>query len=60
MKTVFYFATSYKREEVEFIKEFPYPLYPIGLIELEDGAQYKIQVIITCIEKGCIEVYLRD
>lgn len=58
MKTIFLFATSYEREETEFIKEFPFPMYPIGLIELEDGSQYEIQLIETCIKEGCINVYL--
>jgi hypothetical protein len=49
-----------KREQPEFIKELPFPLYPIGLIELEDGSQYQIQLIETCIETGYINVYLRD
>jgi hypothetical protein len=60
MKTVFLFAVSPKREQTEFIKELPFPLYPIGLIELEDGSQYQIQFIETCIETGYINVYLRD
>lgn len=60
MKTVFLFSTSGKREQTEFIKELPYPLYPIGLIELEDGSQYPIQLIETCLENGYINVYLKD
>ena len=60
MKTVFLFATSEKREQTEFIKELPFPLYPIGLIELEDGSQYKIHLIETCLETGYINVYLKD
>ena len=60
MKTVFLFATSEKREQTEFIKELPFALYPIGLIELEDGNQYKIQLIETCLETGYINVYLKE
>ena len=60
MKTVFLFATSPKREQTEFIKEFAFPLYPIGLVELEDGSQYRIKLIETCIETGYINVYLED
>ena len=60
MRTVFLFSTSKKREQAEFIKELPYPLYPIGLIELEDGSQYQIQLIETCLEDGYINVYLKD
>ena len=60
IKTVFLFATSVKREQTEFIKELPFPLYPIGLVELDDGSQYQIQGITTCLETGYIEVYLRD
>jgi hypothetical protein len=60
MKTVFLFAVSPKREQTEFIKELPFPLYPTGIIELEDGSQYQIQLIETCIETGYINVYLRD
>jgi hypothetical protein len=60
MKTVFLFAVSPKREETEFIKELPYPLYPIGIVELENGSQYKIKYIETCLETGEINVYLLD
>ena len=60
MKIVFLFATSAKREQTQFIKELPFPLYPIGLIELEDGSQYQIQLIETCLETGYINVYLKD
>jgi|11BtaG_2_1085332.scaffolds.fasta_scaffold03427_3 hypothetical protein len=60
MKTVFLFATSAKREQTQFIKELPFPLYPIGLIELEDGNQYQIQLIETCLKTRYINVYLKD
>ena len=61
MRTVFLFATSPKRKRIEFIKELPFPLYPVGLVEVKDGgSQYKIQLIETCIETGCINVYLED
>jgi hypothetical protein len=60
MKTVFLFATSIKREQPEFIKELPFPLYPIGLIELDNGSQHQIQLIETCLETGYINVYLKD
>ena len=60
MKTVFLFAISAKREQTEFIKELPFPLYPTGLIELENGSQYQIQLIETELETGYINVYLKD
>ena len=60
MKTIFLFAVSPKRDKVEFIKELPYPLYPIGLVELGDGRQFNVQLIETCLDIGYIFVYLRD
>lgn len=60
MKTIFLFAASPKRDKPEFIKELPYPLYPIGLVELWDGRQFEIKLIETCIEIEYIFVYLRD
>jgi hypothetical protein len=60
MKTIFLFSVSPKRDKVEFIKELPFALYPIGLVELGDGSQYEVQLIETCVEIGYIFVYLRD
>ena len=58
MKTKFFFGNRKPGSDMyEFIKEYPFHLYPVGTVAVDD-CSYEIAAIETCLDDNCIYIYL--